>query len=81
MLVSRKYLVRGCVGIAGGLILGTLVLADGKTPASPKVLALVGGRVVTQTAAGAIEATILVRDGKIAAVGTGHRHSRGRHQN
>ncbi len=69
MLVSRKYLVRGCVGIAGALILGTLVLADGKTPASPKVLALVGGRVVTQTAAGASEATILIRDGKIAAVG------------
>jgi imidazolonepropionase-like amidohydrolase len=62
-------MLRACVGVVGALILGTLVLADGKTPASSKVLALVGGRVATQADAGITEATILIRDGKIAAVG------------
>ena len=71
MHASRKLLVRACVGMAGGLLLGTLVLASGRAPAPPKVLALVGGRVVTQTDAGTIDATIIVRDGKIAAVGPG----------
>ncbi len=69
MQASRKLLVGAFVGIAGGLLLGTLVLADGRTPAQPKVLALIGGRVVTQTDAGAIDATIIIRDGKIAAIG------------
>ena len=69
MHASRKLLVRACVGIAGGLLLGTLVLARDRAPAPPKVLALVGGRVITQTDAGAIDATIIIRDGKIAAIG------------
>ncbi|WP_169975627.1 amidohydrolase family protein [Tautonia rosea] len=35
------------------------------------VMALVGGRLLTQTESGAIEGTILVRDGRIEAVGEG----------
>src|ERR1700722_16903939 len=69
MQASRKLLFRACVGITGGLLLGTLVLANGRAPAPAKVLALIGGRVVTQTDAGTIEAAIVIRDGKIAAVG------------
>ncbi len=69
MQASRKLLVGALVGIACGLLLGTLVLADARAPAQPKVLALIGGRVVTQTDAGAIDATIIIRDGKIAAIG------------
>jgi imidazolonepropionase-like amidohydrolase len=44
-------------------------LAHAQAPASPKTLALVGGRILTQTDAGAVEGTVLVRDGKIVAVG------------
>jgi imidazolonepropionase-like amidohydrolase len=69
MLASRNYMLRACVGVVGPLILGTLLLADGNTPASSKVLALVGARVATQTDAGTTDAAILIRDGKIAAVG------------
>ena len=69
MHASRKHLVRTCVGIAGGLLLGTFVLAGGRAPATSKPIALIGGRVITQTDAGAIEANLLIRDGKIAAVG------------
>lgn len=69
MQASQKLTVRVCVGIAGGLLLGSLVLADNRPSAPAKVLALVGGRVVTQADAGTIDATIIVRDGKIAAIG------------
>ena len=69
MHASRKLLVLSGFGIACGLLLGTLVVAGVRAPAPAKVIALIGGRVVTQTDAGDIEANILIRDGKIVAVG------------
>jgi imidazolonepropionase-like amidohydrolase len=69
MHASRKLLVVSCFGIACALLVGTLVLAGGRAPAPSKTIALIGGRVVTQTDAGTIEASVLIRDGKIVAVG------------
>src|SRR5207244_10987998 len=59
----------GLFGILGGLITVSLLLAGGKSPTTEKTIALVGGRILTQTDAGAVQGTILIRDGKIAAVG------------
>ena len=71
MHASRRALVVSCFGIACALLVGTLVLAGGRAPAPSKMIALVGGRVVTQTDAGVIDADVLIRDGKIVAVGRG----------
>jgi imidazolonepropionase-like amidohydrolase len=38
-------------------------------PPGPKTLALVGAEILTQTSEGAVHGTLLIRDGKIAAVG------------
>jgi imidazolonepropionase-like amidohydrolase len=44
-------------------------LLHGEAPARPQTLALVGGRILTQTDAGAVEGAVLIRDGMIVAVG------------
>jgi imidazolonepropionase-like amidohydrolase len=67
----RHRLVRCLLGIVGLFLLGSLLPADPGPPAGPGVLALVGGRVLTQTDQGTVEGTVLVRDGTIAAVGSG----------
>lgn len=54
---------------AGGLLAGSLWCAQGETPLGSKTLALVGGRILTQADSGAVEGTVLIRDGAIAAVG------------
>ncbi|HLJ91836.1 MAG TPA: amidohydrolase family protein, partial [Gemmataceae bacterium] len=56
-------------GIVSGWFLATLGFADGESKAVSKPLALVGGHLWTQTDAGSIDGTILIRDDKIAAVG------------
>jgi imidazolonepropionase-like amidohydrolase len=62
-----RCLARKLPGIIAGLLAGSLALAQ--APANSKTLALVGGRVLTQTDAGAVAGTVLVRDGKVVAVG------------
>jgi imidazolonepropionase-like amidohydrolase len=57
------------LGVVGGLLVASLVFAGGEPQASSKPLALVGGHLLTQTDGGPLKATILIRDGKIAAVG------------
>jgi hypothetical protein len=56
-------------GILAFTLLGSLLLADVNPPGSSGTLALVGGRVLTQTDAGTVEGTVLIRDGNIVAVG------------
>src|SRR5262245_57324078 len=65
--VHKRFPVRTLLGVA--LLVACLAQARGETPARPKALALVGGRVLTQTDAGPVEGTVLVRDGKVTAVG------------
>src|SRR5437899_7558685 len=55
--------------LVGGLVAASLVFAGGEPQAGPRPLALVGGYLLTQTDAGPLSGTILIRDGKIAAVG------------
>src|SRR6267378_536555 len=55
--------------ITGGLLSGSLVLGRSETPLASKTLALVGGRILTQSDAGTVDGIVLIRDGKIAAVG------------
>jgi imidazolonepropionase-like amidohydrolase len=64
-----RRLVRVFPGLVAFSLLGSLLLADVNPPAASGTLALVGGRVVTQTDAGTVEGTVLIRDGKIVAVG------------
>jgi imidazolonepropionase-like amidohydrolase len=64
----RILLVFGLVPLAGWLSLASVRSADRDTVGS-KPLALVGGQILTQTDAGSIEGTVLIRDGKIVAVG------------
>src|SRR5207253_2677500 len=45
------------------------MFAGAEPPAGLKSIALVGGEVLTQTEDAAVRGTILIRDGKIAAVG------------
>lgn len=54
-----------------GLITACLLNAVGRAdpPKATKTLALVGGRILTQTDAGAIEGTVLIQDGRIVQVG------------
>jgi imidazolonepropionase-like amidohydrolase len=70
MDATRKYrFAGGFLGVLGGLLVISVVVAGGEPPSSPSVLALVGGRILTQTDAGAVEGTVLIRDGTIVAVG------------
>jgi imidazolonepropionase-like amidohydrolase len=62
-----RRLARTLPGFLAALLAGSL--AHAQPPAGPKTLALVGGRVLTQTDAGAVEGTVLVRGGKVVAVG------------
>jgi imidazolonepropionase-like amidohydrolase len=64
-----RFLLRILPGLTPGFLLLSLVLVHGEAPVGSKTKALVGGRILTQTDAGAIEGTILVRDGRIIAVG------------
>lgn len=67
---QARHLIRKVLVGIGALLLGTVVLGEG-APAGPKPLALVGGRIATQTDAGTVEGTVLVQDGTIRAVGPG----------
>ncbi len=60
-------LARTVPALVAALLAGSL--AHAQPPSGPKTLALVGGRILTQTDAGAIEGTVLVRGGKVVAVG------------
>jgi hypothetical protein len=62
-------LISNLLVIVTALLIVTLVIAEGETPARTKALALIGGRILTQTEAGAVEGTVLIRDGKISALG------------
>src|SRR5947209_6872048 len=57
------------LGVVGGLLVASLVFAGGEPDAGSKPLALIGGHLLTQTDAGPLNGTVLIRDGKIAAVG------------
>jgi imidazolonepropionase-like amidohydrolase len=57
------------VAIAVGSLLIPLLANSNAAPVASKPLALVGGRILTQTSAGTVTGTILVRDGKIVGVG------------
>lgn len=65
----RRQFQRGLMAIAGALVAGSFWLAYGEAPLASKTIALVGGRILTQTPAGAVEGTIVIRDGLIVAVG------------
>jgi imidazolonepropionase-like amidohydrolase len=67
----KRRLLPPLLGIVACFLLGSLLLADAKLPADSAPLVLVGGRVLTQTDAGPVEGTILIRDGTIVAVGRG----------
>src|SRR5262245_58948820 len=70
MYIATKHRLRSLlIGSAGLFLLVSLLPADPGPPAGTSVLALVGGRVLTQSDVGAVEGTVLVRDGLIAAVG------------
>jgi imidazolonepropionase-like amidohydrolase len=45
------------------------LFAEAKPPASSAPLALVGGRILTQTDAGVVEGTVVIRDGAVVTVG------------
>jgi imidazolonepropionase-like amidohydrolase len=66
---SPRRRARKLPGIIAGLLAGSLALAHAQAAAGPKTLALVGGRILTQTDAGAVVGTVLVQGGKIVAVG------------
>ena len=66
---GKRRLVGSLVAAAGGLLAGSLLYVHGETPLASKTVALVGGRILTQTDAGDFDGTILIRDGTIAAVG------------
>src|SRR5262249_46081017 len=60
---------RGFLGTLGGLLVCSLLSADSAVPANPRMLALIGGRLLTQTDAGSVVGTVLIRDGTIVAAG------------
>src|SRR5262249_49927722 len=67
--VQRSRLVHPLFGILACFLLGSVFLAEAKVPANAAPLALVGGRILTQTDAGAVEGTVVIRDGAVIAVG------------
>jgi imidazolonepropionase-like amidohydrolase len=67
---QRLTLALGILGIAVWSSVGSVTWAEREEPAATRApLALVGGRILTQTDAGTITGTVLIRDGKIVAVG------------
>src|SRR5690349_13896309 len=68
MRYQRRFAV-GLWAALAGLLAGNVWYVAGETPLASKTLALVGGRILTQTEAGTVQGTVLVRDGKIVAVG------------
>jgi imidazolonepropionase-like amidohydrolase len=70
METFRKRLSgRNLLAVVGGLLVGSLIVAGAEPPAGSKALALVGGEILTQTDEGAVRGTLVIRDGKIGAVG------------
>jgi imidazolonepropionase-like amidohydrolase len=67
--LSKHHLLRPFFGIVACLCLVSLLPADAKPQPGGAALALVGGRILTQTDAGAVEGTVLIRDGAIVEVG------------
>lgn len=61
--------VRSFVGTCAILFLGALALSGREPPGNGRPLALVGGRILTQTDAGTVEGTVLIQGGTITAVG------------
>src|SRR2546427_3476352 len=56
---QRLLLALGILGVAGGLMVGSATLAYLEVAPASRPLALVGGRILTQTDAGAVEGTVL----------------------
>lgn len=65
----RRCHVFASLALLSGLAACGLTSSGSEAPSSPKTLALVGGHILTQTDAGSFVGTIVVRDGKIVAVG------------
>src|SRR2546423_1872768 len=59
------------LAILAGSLSVALLSSTAAAPAAAKPLALVGGHILTQTDAGVVDGTIVVRDGKIIAAGPG----------
>jgi imidazolonepropionase-like amidohydrolase len=57
-------------GLALGAVLGVAVLAGGSAPARAQTVAITGGKVYPVSGAPIENGTVLIRDGKIVAVGT-----------
>jgi imidazolonepropionase-like amidohydrolase len=70
MDTARKTVrVRNLFGTLALLFCNALLFADPEPAAGPRALALVGGRILTQTDAGPVEGTVVIRDGAVVAVG------------
>src|SRR5260221_449595 len=65
----RRLIVPVLLGVATVFVAVLARSASGEAPGGSRELALVGGHILTQTDAGSIDGTILIRDGKIIAVG------------
>lgn len=65
----KRRLIRTSFGLLGNLLVAALLFAGDEPHTGSKPLALVGGQLLTQTDAGPFQGTIVIRDGKIAAVG------------
>src|SRR5262245_4734143 len=64
----RLFLAVSLVALAGWFSFAR-VRSEDRDQSASKPLALVGGQILTQTDAGPVEGTVLVRDGKIVSVG------------
>src|SRR5438552_1887356 len=67
--IRKRRPLRILLGVVGSLLVGSLLFADAEPPAGLKTIALVGGEILTQTEDAAVRGTVLIRDGRIAAVG------------
>src|SRR4051812_28241902 len=69
MPLAQVLLRLSTIGLAVAFVL--VASAQSALPPSPagQTIALIGGRIETQTDAGAFDGTVLIRDGVIAAVG------------
>src|SRR5437773_1401491 len=67
--MRKRCFVFELLGLICSLLLATLVLSGDEPPTKSKPLALVGGTILTQTELGTLKGTVLIRNGKIAAVG------------
>ncbi len=68
-VMQVRRLLCTVVAVVGALVTSSAWFAHAETPLTSKTLALVGGRILTQADAGTVEGTVVIRDGKIAAVG------------